>query len=946
MGPRHSSWRTALIGIVVIKAVLSLAVEPGSFVVSYSGISYFLLLLLATSFAIRNGIQNTLGSRTFWFFLATGYGLWAGDQYLQLHYELGLHIEVPQNSISDTLLFLHVMLLMAVVTALPSRDGASRKLSRIGLESLVLLFFWTVLYAYIVFPYQYRHPTSSYGVRFDILYLSANLGVVLSASISSLRLEAPWKRVALDLFGASALYSIGSAIANLAIDSGGYVNGKLYGLCLTASVCWFVWIPLQARQVARAETTTVISDDGRGSRPSLWAMVMVVMISIPIMWELLQRNENSGLRAFRLFVAVAIIVCLASAAYVKEYLARRELASSVGLANDRLGLAMKAGTSMGWDLDVGTGAEVLFGDLQTVFGIPGEKHEASLEEFMNFVHPDDRQRVSDAIAEARQNRRPYSQEFRILRPDGTIRWLAARGKFYFSASGLPVRMVGISVDLTERMLAEDKLREYERAIEGSEDMVAVVDRDYRYLIANRKFLKMRDMTKEQVVGRFAHEVLSKGFFEAVARPKLDECFQGKVVRYETKYTYPGIGERNLLISYFPIEGASGIDRAACIIHDITDRKRSEEFLRESEQRFRLAAQAGKMYSFEWDVITDEVLRSSEHATVLGSTEPLSATHQQFMDKIHPDDRPKFIATIAGLTLENPTGNVTYRVLAPDGTFLWLRSSGRAFFDSEGKLLRVIGMVADITDLKRAEEALSGMTRKLVEAQEQERARIARDLHDDVAQRVALLCIGLDRLQHADMGSEVSAPIANLRRQADEILADIQSLSHQLHSLKLEHLGITAAMRNLCKEFGQQQKMEIAFQSNDLPCLPPAEVSVSLFRVLQESLRNAAKHSGASHVEVRLIGATDEVHLMVGDLGRGFDVATAMQGRGLGLNSMQERIRLVNGRMLIESKPMAGTRINIRVPFSSERNSQTADGQSKSVNQPRDADLCQKVAEPS
>src|SRR5215472_6072839 len=297
MGLRHSSWRTALIGIVVIKAVLSLAVEPGSFLVSYSGISYFLLLLLATGFAIRNGIQNTLGSRTFWFFLATGYGLWAWNQYLQLHYELGLHIEVPQNSISDALLFLHVVILMAVVTALPRRDGTNRKLSRVVLESFLLLFFWTFLYADIVFPYQNLNSTSSYGIRFDILYLSANLALVLAVGISTLRLEAPWKQVCLHLFGASALYSIGSAIANLAIDSGGYVNGKLYGLCLTASVCWFVWIPLQARHAARAQTTTVISDDSRGSRPSLWAMVMVVMISIPIMWELLQRNENSGLRA-------------------------------------------------------------------------------------------------------------------------------------------------------------------------------------------------------------------------------------------------------------------------------------------------------------------------------------------------------------------------------------------------------------------------------------------------------------------------------------------------------------------------------------------------------------------------------------------------------------------------------------------------------------------------
>src|SRR6516162_10765907 len=108
-------------------------------------------------------------------------------------------------------------------------------------------------------------------------------------------------------------------------------------------------------------------------------------------------------------------------------------------------------------------------------------------------------------------------------------------------------MVGGSGDRTERRLAEDKLREYEKVVEGSEEMIAVVDREYRYLIANRKFLKMRNMTKEQVVGRFAYEVLNEGVFEAVVKEKLDECFQGKVVRYEMKYTYPDLGTRDISV---------------------------------------------------------------------------------------------------------------------------------------------------------------------------------------------------------------------------------------------------------------------------------------------------------------------------------------------------------------------------------------------------------------
>src|ERR1700685_1555725 len=141
--PRFSSWPTLLAGLVVVKAVLSLALKPGSFLHSYSGISYFFLLLLATSFAIRNGIQDTLGSRPFWVLLAVAYVLWALDQGIFLYYELGLHTEVPNDSIADPVLFLHIVPLMAGVAILPHRKVLDRKLYRTILNSLFLLVFWS-----------------------------------------------------------------------------------------------------------------------------------------------------------------------------------------------------------------------------------------------------------------------------------------------------------------------------------------------------------------------------------------------------------------------------------------------------------------------------------------------------------------------------------------------------------------------------------------------------------------------------------------------------------------------------------------------------------------------------------------------------------------------------------------------------------------------------------
>ncbi|HXY10247.1 MAG TPA: PAS domain S-box protein [Terriglobales bacterium] len=455
------------------------------------------------------------------------------------------------------------------------------------------------------------------------------------------------------------------------------------------------------------------------------------------------------------------------------------------------------------------------------------------------------------------------------------------------SSGRIVGISGIARDITEQKRTEDKLREYERAVEAAEEMITVVDREYRILVANRKYATMRNMAKEEIVGRFAHEVLNKAVFEGVVKPKLDECFQGKVVRYEMKYTYPGLGERDVLVSYFPIQGATGVEQAAGIFQDITERKRAEESLREGEERLRLAVQAGKMYAFEWDVTTDVLVRSPEYVNVLGAAEPRTLTHQQVLEKIHPDDRAQLLAAVARHSPKNPRAETTYRVLLPGKSPVWVKSSGRAFFDGEGRMLRVIGMVADVTDQKLAEEAVSDMTRKLVEAQEQERTRIARELHDDIGQRLAILEIGLVQLQQnrPDLPSEVVNRMHDLQQQSSQISADVQTLSHDLHCSQLEYLGVVAGMKSWCKEFGERQGMQIDCTHDVRSTLPP-EIGLCLFRVLQEALHNAAKHSGVKRIEVELSENSGEIHLTIRDLGKGFDVEAARQGRGLGLTSMQ------------------------------------------------------------
>jgi len=229
----------------------------------------------------------------------------------------------------------------------------------------------------------------------------------------------------------------------------------------------------------------------------------------------------------------------------------------------------------------------------------------------------------------------------------------------------------------------------------------------------------------------------------------------------------------------------------------------------------------------------------------------------------------------------------------------------------------MALTAVVEDRKLAGEKLASLSRGLIEAQEKERTRIARELHDDIGQRFALLGIELERLKEKSFEApEEQIHIDNLRKDVSDIAKDIQSLSHELHSSKLEYLGLVAAIKIFCKEFAEHHNVQIDFQSHDVPRRLRHEVSLCLFRVLQESLQNSAKHSGVSSFEARVWTSSGKIHLTVRDSGRGFDLATASGSAGLGLISMRERLKSVGGTLSIESQNGSGTTIHARIPLDS------------------------------
>jgi len=248
----------------------------------------------------------------------------------------------------------------------------------------------------------------------------------------------------------------------------------------------------------------------------------------------------------------------------------------------------------------------------------------------------------------------------------------------------------------------------------------------------------------------------------------------------------------------------------------------------------------------------------------------------------------------------------------------LEKNARGFFDAKGTMYRMIGMVADITERKLAEEALSNLTRRLIEAQETERARIARDLHDDIGQRLALLSVTVEQLKDSstDSNKEARGRMDELRKQILDISRAVHTLSHELHCATLQYLGLVDATRGFCAELSEQQRVDIDFAHMDVPKNIPPDIALCFFRVVQEALHNAVKHSNVHEFEVELLGrsGTGTLELTVRDLGVGFDPPTVMTGRGLGLTSMQERLKLVEGELSIISEPGRGTTIRASAPI--------------------------------
>jgi signal transduction histidine kinase len=260
--------------------------------------------------------------------------------------------------------------------------------------------------------------------------------------------------------------------------------------------------------------------------------------------------------------------------------------------------------------------------------------------------------------------------------------------------------------------------------------------------------------------------------------------------------------------------------------------------------------------------------------------------------------------------------------------LWARAKWAVI----GSLSVILGLAVVIAYLLRKQNQLNAarseqmrLSGMLIEAQETERCRLASELHDDFSQRLAVLSLGLETAAEAipESPREADRQLHELMNSAGELGADLHTLAHRLHSATLERLGLVPGMSAFCKEFAGQYAIRVAFAHQDVPKTLPSEVSLCLFRIVQEALRNVRKHSGASEVHVGLDFVANSLHLAVSDNGRGFNPKEDPLSHGLGLRSMEERARLIGARFTVHSEPQRGTRVDVWVRVRPEHNKEAA-----------------------
>jgi PAS domain S-box-containing protein len=398
---------------------------------------------------------------------------------------------------------------------------------------------------------------------------------------------------------------------------------------------------------------------------------------------------------------------------------------------------------------------------------------------------------------------------------------------------------------------------------------------------------------------------------------VEQVLRGRASEFQKDYLSSGpIDERWIRIHAGHLD-SHHTDYVMVTREDITESKRSNQA--RTKDALRLQLLLNVTHIFPWEAAFPSGLFTfvgGQAVSLLGY--PIEDWYQPgfWPAHLHPQDRKRALVRWVEYSSTRNNYELEFRMIAKDNRVVWLHNVVSVIREN-GEPRTLLGFSIDVTESKEFKVTLKDLSSRLINAQEEERRRVARELHDDLNQRMAILSIELEQLGKTKKPANLKRRLQSLKTKAQQISADIHQLSYRLHPSKLDHLGLAAAVKGLCQELSSGGSLQVEFEQNGFPANPPEEVTLCIYRIAQEALRNCVKHSGASSALVLLQNTGGEIRLTVEDAGRGFMVNSATMKKGLGFTSMQDRLRIVGGKMQIHAKPKLGTHIEVSVPLAVE-----------------------------
>ncbi len=604
-------------------------------------------------------------------------------------------------------------------------------------------------------------------------------------------------------------------------------------------------------------------------------------------------------------------------------------------------MAMDAAKIGTFDWNIGSGEIYWSPNLESMMGLPAGGFEGNFQAFEKYVYPEDLPRVQRAVMDATQCGGDYRTEFRMVRPDGTLRWVQARGRFFFDHAGVPLRMVGIDIDISDRKRVEDELvRSQAEAKARADDLAAILDAvpamtfiahdpECRTMTSSRAAYEMLRMTPGANSSKSAPPDERPNHFQTTKDGRLLSPEELPVQRAAAT----GEGVRNAEMSLdfddgtsinifghaVPLMDGDKVRGAVGAFIDITDLKRAQEEVRKSESRLRRFVDSNLIGIFTSTLDENFIRANDTFLNMLGySREEFESRKFNWVELTPPELRERGEQAVAELRATGVFPPFEKEYFRKDGSRVPILIGGAVISETP---LEWMCFVLDLTERRRIEELKTKerIQRELLEheilAREEERRAIARELHDESGQMLASLLAGLRLIEDAKDLKEAKGQVQALKKIAGLTMDELGRLSRGLHPLALDDLGLKAALKTCVDDFRRLQRIQVKLRVVGLDSRRLAKnTEAGLYRIVQEALTNISKHARASKVGILLNVGSKFVDLEISDDGQGFDPELVTgNGRHMGLQGMRERAAMLGGEFTLQSRRGEGTIKTFHIP---------------------------------